>query len=321
MNERVGSRAALAAALLLATLMSAAPPARCGADDPPMLTNEPEAKVLKHSVHALESYWIPVGKLFGDGQAEKVEVIEGRWTHFTYSNPAKSSVVEIGRRFDQKLRNAGFEIVYDCRDGDCGSGGRKTNGDWWDPTFQRRYIVARLERDGGDVWACVNVQAKSASVPGTHDVDVIEAKPEPHVEQPKADETDAGWLEHELVESGHVALHDVGFDEKKPALLPSSEPSVQAIAQLFARDPRRRLMIVVHSDPSADVRGAIARTRRQAQVLVAALVKKHGVPANRVLGEGVGPLAPSGAKGDHRRVELVLQVGSPGAGLKANASE
>jgi outer membrane protein OmpA-like peptidoglycan-associated protein len=326
MDSRIGSRAALAAALSFAALMSAAPPARCGADDPPMLTNMPEAKVVKHSVRALEAYWIPLGKLFGDGQAEKVQVVEGKWTHFTYSNPVKSSVIEIGRRFDQKLRDAGFEIVYDCRDGDCGSGGRKTNGDWWDPTYQRRYLGGKLDREGGDVWACVHVQAKSAGVPGTHDIDVIEAKPEPRVEQVKPDETDAGWLEHELTESGHVALHEVGFDDKKSALLPSSQPSVEAIAQLMARDPRRKLMIVVHSGPSTDVRGSVARTRKQAQLLVAALVKKHGVAANRIVGEGVGPLAPVAAAGSpqaglNRRVELVLQLGSPGAQLKANANE
>lgn len=322
MKSRVGSRAALAALSLLA-LLSAPPAARSGPDDPPMLKQYPEAKVLKHSTRALESYWIPVGRLFGDGQAEKVEVVEGKWTHFTYANPPKSSVIEIGRKFDQKLRDAGFEIVYDCRDGNCGSGGRKTNGDWWDPTYQRRYLVGKLDRNGGDIWICVNVWAKSASVAGQHDIDVIEAKPEPRVEKVEADETDAGWLEHELTESGHVAVRGIGFDDRKSTILASSERSIQAIAQLLARDPRRKLMVVVHSDGSGDVRSSLAKTRKQAALLVAALVKKHKVAANRILGEGVGPLAPvapNTPEGSalNRRVEVVLRASGPSSGLKAN---
>lgn len=324
MKPRDGSRAALAAAVSLLALLSAPPAARCGGKDQPVAPHYPEAKVLKHSVRALEAYWIPLGKLFGDGQAEKVQVVEGKWTHSTYANPPKSSVIEIGRRLGQQLRDAGFEIVYDCRDGDCGQGGRKTNGDWWDPNFQRRYLVGRFARDGGDVWVCVNVEAKSSSVPGQHDVDVIEAKPEPRVEKVQPDETDAGWLEHELGENGHVALHGIGFDDKKLVVLPSSEPTLQAIVQLLARDPRRKLMVVVHTDGSGDLRTSLQRSRKQAVALVGALVKKHGVAPGRVAGEGVGPLAPLAPNATeqgsalNRRVELVLQAGSPAPALKAN---
>ena len=320
-------RAALAATLSLLALLSLAPAALCGPDDPPMLKQYPEAKVLKHTTRALEAYWIPVGRLFGDGQAERVEIVEGKWTHFTYANPAKSSVLEIGRKFDQKLREAGFEIVYDCRDGNCGSGGRKTNGDWWDPTYQRRYLVGKLERSGGDVWVCVNVWSKSATVAGQHDVDVIEAKPDPtRAEQVAPDETDAGWLERELIESGHVAMRGIGFDDKKSALMPSSQRSVDAIAQVLARDPRRKLMLVVHGDGAGDVKASVTKTRKQASILVAALVKKHKVAPNRILGEGVGPLAPvapNTPEGSalNRRVELVLREGSPGPSLKASQSE
>src|SRR5262245_48279013 len=87
-------------------------------EDHPLVKRFPGARVIKRSVRDLESYWVPLGKLFGDGQAAKFQVVEGKWTHVTYSNPAKSSVIEIGRRYDQQLRDAGFEIVYDCRDGE-----------------------------------------------------------------------------------------------------------------------------------------------------------------------------------------------------------
>ena len=278
----------------------------------PVVPRFPDAKVLKRSTRELESYWIPLGKLFGDGQAEKVQVVEGKWTHVTYANPANSSVIEIARSFDQQLRDAGYEIVYICRDADCGQGGRKTNGDWWDPNFMRRYIVARFDRPEGDVWVCVHVQAKGPNAPGQHDVDVIEAKPEPRVEEIQPDETDAGWLEQELIAKGHVALHHLALDEKKLTPLPQSEPVLRAISQLLARDPRRKLVVVVHTDNAADLASSLQRSRRQAAAIVTVAVKKYGAPAARLRGDGVGPLAPvasnAGPEGraQNRRVELVM---------------
>ena len=310
----------------LAAVMVCSTPARPAGGDSPV-PNFPEAKQTKRSVKALESYWIPVGKLFGDGQAEKVEVVEGRWTHTSYTTPAKRSVVEIGRHYDQGLRNEGFEIVYSCRDGDCGTGGRKTNGDWWDPNFMRRYIVGRQARPEGDLWVCVHAQAKGPNLPAQLELDVIQAKPEPRVEEVKPDETDAGWLESELVERGHVAVRGVSFDPKKLTVLPESQPVLQAISQLMARDPRRKLLVVVHSDGATDVAASVQRSRKQAGALVTTMVKKFSVPAARVRGEGVGPLAPlttnatQEGRATNRRIELVLVNPLAERSLKATQTE
>ena len=306
-------------------VMLAVVPARAAGENPSSVKPFPDAKVLKRSVKDLEAYWIPLGKLFGDGQAEKFQVVEGKWTHVTYSNPDKRSVIEIGRSFDQKLRDAGFEIVYDCRDGDCGQGGRKTNGDWWDPNVQRRYLVGRMARAEGDVWACVHVQAKGPNQPGQHDIDVIEAKPEPREEPVVRNETDAGWIEKELNENGHVALYGIAFDPKRPMVLAASEPTVRAVAQLFARDPRRRLLVVVHTGDLTDWKSGLQSSRRQATVLVSTLVKKYGVLPARVAGDGVGPLAPASPPADApkgsgaRRVEIV-SLAPTGSTFRATGS-
>jgi len=294
----------------LALVLAADSPA-AAREDHPLVKRFPEARVVKRSVRDLESYWVPLGKLFGDGQAAKFQVVEGKWTHVTYSNPAKSSVIEIGRRYDQQLRDAGFEIVYDCRDGECGQGGRKTNGDWWDPNFQRRYLVGRLARERGDVWACIHVQAKGPNTPGQHDIDVIEAKPEPRELPVVRDETDPAWIEKQLNDNGHVALYGIGFDPKRSTPLPGSESTLKAVAQLLTGNPQRRLMVVVHTDDLNNWKAGVQSSRRQATALVSALVKAHRVPAARLVGDGVGPLAPTTPAADapkgvgSRRVEIV----------------
>lgn len=323
MRFREGCRFAL---VVLGLVAVAAAPAQSARQERFAVKPFAGAQVVKRSASDLEGYWVPLGKLFGDGQAEKFQVVEGKWTHVTYSNPAKSSVIEIGRYYDQHLRDAGFEIVYDCRDGGCGQGGRKTKGDWWDPNYQRRYLVGHLERPEGDLWACIHVQAKGPNVPGQHDVDVIEAKPEPREEPVVRDETDAGWIESELNEHGHVALYGIGFDDKKLLPLPDADPTLQAVAQLFSRDPRRQLLVVVHTDDVGNWKADLQRSRREAKGLIYALVKKLGVPAARVAGDGVGPLAPmtpvagAPAGATARRVEIV-SLEPPASSLRATGNE
>jgi OmpA-OmpF porin, OOP family len=323
MTLRDGCRSVLPAAASLALLLAAAPTL---AGDASPLALAPGAKVIQRSVRPLESYWIPLGRLFGDGQAEKVQVVEGKWTHATYSYPATTSMIGIARDYDQQLRAAGYEIVYDCRGADCGSGGRKSNGDWWDPNLERRYFVGRLERPQGDLWVCVHVQGRTAKEPGRYDVDVVEAKPEPREQKMVRDETSPAWLEHELNQSGHVALYGLAFDEKRGALLPGTDPTLQAISQLLASDPGRRLLLVVHTDNVSNWKADLQRSRKQAASLVTALVKRHGVQPARVAGEGVGPLAPqtlaenSSEDVRNRRVEVVL-CGPVSSGLKAQRGQ
>jgi outer membrane protein OmpA-like peptidoglycan-associated protein len=295
-------------------------------EDSSTLTEFSGAKALQHSVHPLEAYWIPLGKLFGDGQAEKVQVVEGKWTHVTYSYPNTSSVIEIARRYDEQLRAAGYEIVYDCRGAECGVGGRKSNGDWWDPNVERRYLVGRKERPAGDLWACVHVQGRTAKLPGSFDVDLVEGKPDVREQKMARDETDPAWLEQELSQSGHVAIFGIAFDDKSSALRPGAEATLRALSQVLSRDPGRRLLLVVHTDDVSRWKAGVQTSRKQAASLIAALIKRYGVSPARVAGEGVGPLAPMAAAAStkepahDRRVEVLLWAPS-GSVLKAQSGQ
>ena len=324
MTLRTVCRSGLPAVASLAVLLAAAP--SFGGSDASELAQFPGAKALQRSVRPLEAYWIPLGKLFGDGQAEKAQVVEGKWTHVTYSYSDTSSVIEIARHYDEQLRAAGYEIVYDCRGAECGVGGRKSNGDWWDPNVERRYMVGRKERPEGDLWACVHVQGRTAKLPGRFDVDLIEGRPEPREQRIARDETDPAWLEQELSQSGHVALYGIAFDEKSSALRPGADPTLKAISQVLSRDPRRRLLLVVHTDDVSNWKAGLQSSRKQAASLVAALVKRHGVSPARVAAEGVGPLAPMTAAANasepahDRRVEVLL-CAPLGSALKAQSGQ
>ncbi len=308
--SRFLSMALVALALPLAFGTSGALPAD-PVRDHAMVKRFTGSRVLKSSVRGYDEYWIPTAKLIGDGQAEKFEVLEGKWTHFTYSNPAGKSVLEIVRSYERALTTAGFDTMYSCKDQDCGEGGRKTNGDWWSTAHLHRFMVARLARPQGDVWVSVHVHAKDARTPGQHEVDIVETKvaSKPVVEE--TNELDPESLSKALARSGRVPLYAISFEPGKAQLMPESSPALEAIAGLLEKQPDLRLHLVVHTDNEGGVSANVQLSRKRAATLVHALAKGHGVSPKRIRAEGVGPLSPIAPNGTdeerakNRRVELI----------------
>lgn len=270
----------------------------------------PGAKVIEHSARNFEEYWMPLGRLVGEAQAEKVESLGGRWTHSTYTSPAGRSVAEVFRHYELEVAKAGFEVVYACKGLECGEGGRKTNGDWWPLSDHRRFIAARQRRAEGDLWVSVHVHARAATGPIQQELDVVEVKP-PAIPPPARSEADVATLAKELKADGRIVLHSLRFVDGKPTVLPESEKVVQAIAELLTRDPGLKLHVVVHSDNAMPGPASLDLTRKRAAAVVQTLTRKHRIVSARVQPAGLGPLAPIASnrtdegRAMNRRVELV----------------
>lgn len=284
---------------------------------PPPIQPFPGGKPVATSTRAFEEYWMPLGKLIGEAQAEKYELIGGKWTHSAFVTPGGHSVAEIFRHYEMQAARAGLEVVYQCKGLECGEGGRKTNNDWWPLSDHRRFMAARLRRPGGDLWVSVHVHARAATGPVTHELDVIEAKPPVNAPPPR-NEADVATLAKELKTDGRVVLRSLRFVDGKPLILPESEKVVGAIAELLSRDPNLRLHLVVHGDNSAPAQAGIELSRKRAAAVAQMLTRKHRIPQARVQPAGVGPLAPLASNRNedgralNRRVELVLNDVSGG---------
>jgi len=296
----------------LALLMSAATATAADAAAGPALVKPfPAAKQVDHSVRNFEEYWMPLGRLTGEAQAEKYEALGGRWTHRTFTSPAGRSVAEVFRHYEQQIARAGLEVVYGCKGLECGEGGRKTNGDWWPLSDHRRFMAARLQRPGGDLWVSVHVHARNANAPVQHELDIVEVKP-PAIAPPPRDEADIATLAKELKADGRVVLHSLAFVDGKPGLLPASQGIVKAIAGLLARDPGLKLHVVVHSDNAVPAAASLELTKKRAAAVTQMLTRQHRIPSARVQPAGLGPLAPVASnrtaegRAMNRRVELVL---------------
>lgn len=277
----------------------------------------PGARLVNRTSHGFDEYWIALGRLSGDGQAEKAETVEGRWTHVAFANPNGRSVTEVYKHYEQQLIKAGYEIVYTCKGLECGEGGRKTNGDWWVLSENRRYLAARLKRSRGDVWVTVHVHAEKPMAPVQQEVDVVEGRPPAEPARPR-DEADVATLQEELKANGRIVLRSLLFTEGRPTVLPASEGVVKAIAELLERDPSLKLHVVVHSDDAAAAGASLDLTKKRAAAVANLLKQKYRVAGARIQPAGVGMLAPVATNSTeegrslNRRVELVPQGPSRG---------
>jgi outer membrane protein OmpA-like peptidoglycan-associated protein len=309
---RIASITALIGLASLPFLMTASPASAAGAANAPGrgVKPFPGAKAVDQSTRAFDEYWMPLGRLTGEAQAEKVETLGGKWNHITYTTPAGRSVAEVFRHYEQQVAAAGLEVVYTCKGIECGEGGRKSNGDWWALSDHRRFMAARLQRPGGDLWVSVHVHARDANAPVQHELDVIEVKP-PAIAPPARNESDAATLAKELKADDRVVLHSLAFVEGKPTLMPASAGVMQAIADLLNRDPSLKLHVVVHSDDAMPAPASLDLTKRRASAVAQTLVRQYRIAPARVQPAGVGPLAPIASnrtpegRAMNRRVELV----------------
>ena len=123
----------------------------------------------------------------------------------------------------------------------------------------------------------------------------------------------AELFQSSLKTTGHVEIPNIYFDTGKSELKGESDAAIAQIAKLLTADPALKVFVVGHTDnvSSLDVNTRLSQARAEAVVQV--LVARHGIAAARLVGRGVGPLAPVASndveegRARNRRVELVKQ--------------
>lgn len=313
---RSGSRVA---AGILFCIMAASGPSGAAAQgmvdqDHPLVKRYPGSEIMGGfgSQREFDEYELLIGKLGGEEKYEKALSLQGKVTEFFYHNPEGRSVLEIYTNYEQALRKAGFQTLYSCREAACGGGkpkGYMGSGGWWDESYLRRYLAAKLARPEGDVYVALTVEAQAAGMTGSHYLAIVEVKPM----QTGMVAVDAAYLKDEIGRTGHVAVYGILFDTGKWEVKPESEPALQEVKKLLAADPKLKLYVVGHTDNVGALESNLDLSRKRAAAVVDVLVKKHGVAAARLAPAGVGPVAPVASnrseegRAKNRRVELAEQ--------------
>ena len=304
---------------LLAVGFAVSTAAQTTAKDHPLISRYPgsEIKVAfgqqEYSVKEFDEIVLPMGP-FQKGKFTKTERVEGKATRLAYVNPRDRSTLEIFRIYQQALTKGGFQTLFACGAAECGDASTVLNeptpdlGYWCVSSAIQcpepmRYIVAKLPRAAGNVYAAVKVRTEETYLI------VVELKPM----QAGMVTVDAQALAEDITKSGHVAIYGIYFDTGKSIMKPESKPVIGEIAKLLNSQATLKLHVVGHTDNVGTLPSNMTLSKQRAEAVVNALVNDHHIAAARLIANGVGPLAPvaSNAAEDgrakNRRVELVGQ--------------
>jgi OOP family OmpA-OmpF porin len=220
---------------------------------------------------------------FETGKKDKTR-IEGRRTKLTYRVEDRSqepSPLAVVRNYENAVKNVGGTILFS------------------DP---RRWMNGKIVKDGKEIW----VQAEKGN--GLIWLTVVEKG---GMAQDIVANADA--FGKDLKATGHAAVYGIYFDTGKAEVKPESQAALQEVAKLLAGDPGLKLFVVGHTDSVGQLEANLKLSQARAEAVVQALIKGHGVAANRLKAQGAGPIAPVATnrteegRAKNRRVELVEQ--------------
>lgn len=292
-----------------------------GSADHPLIPRYDGSEIVKYEHESFADYPILTAPLAEYGGIEDnpgaVLEFEGELTRLTYRAPAKRSVLEVFRNYEQALAEAGFETVFTCEKKECGASDfgdfaeRDRSMTIWGDGSSHRYLSARLPRDEGDVYASLYVTENASGGPSKGramiQLDVVEIEPmEERMVVVKSSD-----MERALATEGRIALYGILFDFDKDTMRPDSKPQLDEIGKLLSENPEIEVLVVGHTDGRGALDYNLDLSERRARSVVEALVRDYGTERGRLTPVGVGMAAPVATnrteegRAKNRRVELV----------------
>ncbi len=241
-----------------------------------------------------------------DDEVIKTKTAEGQLTRLFYENPKAKSALEIFTNYKEGLEAAGFKVLFQCKDKECGPGWAtnrwaRVNGMKYISSGGMAYLSARRESAGTETYVALSV------IQHRHEINVLESKA---MDRGLVTVT-AAALERGLAADGKAVLDGVLFDTDKATIRSESKPALEVIAKFLKDHPNLKVFIVGHTDFVGALDYNLNLSRERAQAVANALTKDYGIAAARLSAHGVGPLSPAATnrndpgKSQNRRVEMV----------------
>jgi outer membrane protein OmpA-like peptidoglycan-associated protein len=218
------------------------------------------------------------------GEKGKDIEIEGKRFEIRYATQEgfdAPSPLAILRNHQQAIKNIGGTVLYE----------------------DERYTTLMVAKDGKEIWAQVDTAWGRGYM-------LFIVEKQAMVQEVVAN---AEIFKTGLNASGHVEVPGIFFDTGKSVLKPESDAAVAEIAKLLKADPGLKVFVVGHTDNVASLDLNMKLSQARSEAVVQALIAKHGIAGERLIGRGVGPLAPVASndtedgRAKNRRVELVKQ--------------
>ncbi|MEQ8290733.1 MAG: OmpA family protein [Roseovarius sp.] len=288
------------------------------------LTVPGDADLTREEQSAADSYLLPTGP-YSDGQVPSIDV-EGLVTRQSWRIEGEGlTTLKLLTPLRDQLREAGYEILFDCADRECGGFDFRFNisvlpaPDMFVDLFDFRFLSAR--RKDGPAVEYVTCLVSLTGETGYLQLVIVGDGQAPTVEigdigtlSPVAppQPVEAAKLIEQLMGQGHVVLPDLEFDSGSAALAEGPYDSLAALAAFLNGNAARRIALVGHTDTVGGLDPNVALSRRRAASVLERLVSRYEVPRAQMESNGMGylsPVAPNTTEAGreaNRRVEAVL---------------
>lgn len=276
------------------------------------------ATKASETITPLGSYAIPSGPWSEAGiptVPTEGEIARQAWQ----IDAAGLTTLQLLRPLRDQLREAGFEILFECETDACGG---------FDFRFGTEVIGApEMHVDLGN-YRFLSAQNEdefiSLLVSRTSRVGYVQVTrvgpPDPDARVSTttaravrgASFTGEGAIRTDLETLGRVILADLAFASGSAQLDEGEFDSLGALAEYLLDNPDRRITLVGHTDAVGSLEGNIALSRRRAGSVLERLVTDYAIDRSQLAAEGMGYLAPvatnltSEGREENRRVEAIL---------------
>lgn len=253
-----------------------------GCEDHPLFSRMPTYWIHHCDEREFDAHEFVVGM---DKGKTVTEHVEGHlWKVFYYPQATaktRPSELQILRNFENAVRSIGGTVVW---------------------TGKSR-ATFKVLKSGKEFWVDLTTEFT-----GKHGFTIVEKEAMAQIIQANAD-----VFRNDLRSTGHAAVYGILFDTDSAAIKPESNGTIAEIATLLKADPGLRIFVVGHTDNTGGVDHNLQLSHSRAQSVKQALVKDHGIAAERMKAFGCGPFAPvapniaEDGRAKNRRVELVAQ--------------
>jgi outer membrane protein OmpA-like peptidoglycan-associated protein len=314
-----------------------------GLADPPGLKRYAgSVLVYRDDVAYDEVKWPTAKALQRDDKWQVPKALErsGQRSVAQYLTPEGRTALEVLRNYQQEMKGAGYETVYECEGEACGDA--RDIGPYglsslvmpktWESKVGNnspaacgagsivsdfRYAVLDNPATGAALavmaWKPGILSAYCDEKAFQQRTSVFVAHVAPKAREQKMETISASEMGKSLDANGKVAIYGILFDTGKADIKPESRPSLEQIGALLKAQPALRLHVVGHTDNVGQLAANLDLSRRRADAVAAALGRDFGIARDRLTANGVASLAPVASNRDdagrakNRRVELVLQ--------------
>ena len=286
--------------------------------DHPMLSRYPGSTIVRYNENQFDELTIYSGKYEKITRSLPSQKAKGKTYKITYSLPANRSVLEVISNYKNSLNKLGFQSVFE------GAGDTELGWDFGRKAFPNnhcldsdrksseapRYFAGKIEQGDSRIWVSIFVtrtyQIRCATK-NMAEIDILEER----VMDDNLVFVSAKAMAETLEKTGHVALYGFFFNTDSTVLDSKSEQMLKEVSTLLKERPSLNLYVVGHTDSTGDLDHNMGLSQGRSRAVVSALISKYQVPANRIIGYGVGPFSPRASNRDeqgrskNRRVELI----------------